>query len=411
MADQQEVRVGARPEEETRELFPEESEEGAHRERARSYFRQRPRAKWVLLLIVLVLAGIGFYLWRYYTVRESTDDAQIDGHLIPVSARISGKVTEVNFDINQLIQKGQVLVRLDPSDYQVALERARADLADATHTAQAANAGIPIVSTNTESSIAEAQANLAAAQKEVSAAEARVREAQANHTRAAQDLKRFQELVAKDEISRQQYDNAVTAEQAARAAVEVAQASVAAAQSHVAQAQAQVQAASTAPQQVAVTRSRAGAASAQVQMDQAAVKQAELNLQYTTISSPVTGVANNRNVEPGQYVQPGQPLVAITDLEDLWVTANFKETQLKDMRLGQPATVHVDAYNQDFRGHVDSIGGATGARMSLLPPENATGNFVKVVQRIPVKIVLDQGQDVKNLRPGMSVEATVMTNR
>ncbi len=411
MADQQELRVGTRPEEETRELFPEESEEGARRERARSYFRQRPRAKWVLLLVALVLGAIGFFLWRYYAVRESTDDAQIDGHIIPVSARISGKVTAVNFDINQLIQKGQVLVRLDPADYQVALDRARADLADAIHTAQAAHVGIPIVSTSTESSLAEAQANLAAAQKEVAAAEARVREAQANHTRAAQDLKRFQELVTKDEISRQQYDNAVTAELAARAAVEVAQASVASAQSHVAQAQAQVQAASTAPQQVAVTRSRAGAASAQVEKDQAAVKQAELNLEYTTISAPVTGVANNRNVEPGQYVQPGQPLVAITDLEELWVTANFKETQLKDMRLGQPASVHVDAYNQDFRGHVDSIGGATGARMSLLPPENATGNFVKVVQRIPVKIVLDQAQDVKNLRPGMSVEATVMTNR
>ena len=408
---QDESQVITQPEEEVRELFPEESEEASKRARGRTYFRLHPQAKWVILAVIITVVVGGFELWRYNAVRETTDDAQIDGHIIPLSARVSGRVTAVNFDENQLVEKGQVLVQLDPTDYQVALDRARAELADAVNTASAAHAGVPIMSTSTSSNLAAAQANLAAAHKEVTAAEARVREAQANYTKAAQDLQRFKELVAKDEVSRQQYDTALAAEQAAKATVDAAQAATATAQSHVVQAEAQVRSASTAPQQVEVTRSQAGAASAQVAKDEAAVKQAELNLQYTTIMSPVTGVASKRNVEPSQWVQPGQPLVAITDLDDLWVTVNFKETQLKNMRVGQSATVHVDAYGQDFRGHVDSIGGATGSRLSLLPPENATGNFVKVVQRVPVKIVFEKGQDVRQLRPGMSVEATVITKQ
>jgi len=392
---------------EAREPFPEETEEPSARRRARSYFQQHPGAKWVLLLLLAAIVVGGILIWRYYAARESTDDAQVDAHIAQVSARVSGTVIAVNVDENQQVKAGQVLVQLDPKDYQVALAQAKANLADALAGHRAAQTAIPITHTNTTSALEVAHANLAAAQKEVAAAEARLREAEANYTKAAQDLERFRQLVAKDEVSRQQYDTAVAVEQAARATVDAARAAVATAQSHVAQAAAQVRAAGTAPQQVQVTQAQAGAAGANVQKYEAAVEQAQLNLEYTTIRAPVNGIISKRNVEPGQVVQPGQPLFSVVNLDDIWVTANYKETQLENMRVGQKATIHVDAYNRDYKGHVDSVGGATGARSSLLPPENATGNFVKVVQRVPVKIVFEPGQDVIALRPGMSVLTTV----
>lgn len=406
MADR-EVELNHAPVEEAREPFPEEEEPSARR-RARSYFQQHPGAKWVLLILVIAVAVVALLIWRYYAARESTDDAQVDAHIAPVSARVSGTVVAVNVDDNQVVKTGQVLVQLDPKDYQVALERAQADLADALAGHRAARTAVPIAHTSTTSALETARANLNAAQKEVNAAQARLREAEANHTKAAQDLERFRQLVAKDEVSRQQYDTAVAVEQAARATVDAAQAAVASAQSHVAQAEAQVRSAQTAPQQVAVTQAQAGAAGANVQKYQAAVAQAELNLQYTTIRAPVNGVVSKRNVEPGQVVQPGQPLMSIVNLDDIWLTANYKETQLENMKVGQRATIHVDAFNRDFKGHVDSIGGGTGARFSLLPPENATGNYVKVVQRVPVKIVFEPNQDLSGLRPGMSAVTTVM---
>jgi membrane fusion protein (multidrug efflux system) len=394
------------PPEMGREPWPEEEPPARG---ARSYVRGHPRAKWILLLVVPVLIAVAIFVWHYYSIRETTDDAQIDGHIVQVSARVGGTVTTVYVNDNQYVEAGQVLVQLDPRDYELAVERARAELGDAEAAAAAARTGVPIASTTTTSEIAVARANVAAAQREVDAAEARAREAEASHTKSANDLKRAQQLVARDEISQQQYDAAVTAEAATRAALEAAHASVATARSHVAQAEAQLKSAETAPQQVSVTRSRAGAAEANVRTKQAALQQAELNLQYTTVRAPFAGVISKRTVEPGQVVQAGQPLVAVVNLEDIWVTANFKETQLHRMHPGQKATIHVDAYNRDYHGHVDSIGGATGARFSLLPPENATGNYVKVVQRIPVKIVFEKGQDPSHLlRPGMSVEPTVM---
>jgi membrane fusion protein (multidrug efflux system) len=379
-------------------------------QRARSYFRENRPGKWLLglLLVAAVAASLG--LWRYYAVRESTDNAQIDGHIVPVSARVGGTVIAVNVDDNQYVEAGAVLAQLDPKDYQVALQRAQAELADAQAAAQAARTGVPIVTTSTSSGLSTARANLAASQREVEAARARAREAEAHHRKAASDLKRMEQLIARDEISRQQYDAAVSAEAAARAAVDAAHAMIATAESHVAQAQAQVENALTAPQQVQVTRARAAAAQAAAQKSKAALEQAQLNLQYTTVRAPFAGIVSKRSVEPGQVVQPGQPLISVVNLDDLWVTANFKETQLKNMRPGQPAKIHVDAYGTDYTGHVDSIGGATGARFSLLPPENATGNYVKVVQRVPVKIVFGQGQDPqRKLRPGLSVVPTVKT--
>ena len=397
------------PAEQPRELWPEEAEDAASRNKAKSYFRQHPAAKWVVLIFVLVLIGAGIWVWRYYSARESTDDAQVDAHIAPVSARVSGTVIKVLVENNMKVKAGDMLVQLDPKDYQVALDKAKADLADAQAAAQAARTSVPITSTSTRSGVDIAHATVAAAQKQVAAANARLAEAEANHTRAAQDLDRMRELVSKQEVSRQQYDTAVAAEKAARATVDAASASVASAESQVTQAEAQLKQAQTAPQQIAVTQARAGAAEASVGRAQANLEQAQLNLGYTSLRAPVDGIVSKRNVEPGQVVQAGQPLLSLVDLDNVWVTANFKETQLKDMRVGQSATIHVDAYDHDLKGHVDSIGGGTGAVFSLLPPENATGNYVKVVQRVPVRVFFEPGQDVSKLRPGMSVVVTVLT--
>jgi membrane fusion protein (multidrug efflux system) len=393
-----------------REPFPEEVEDRGKGAKAKAYFHQHPVAKFALIIFLIIAAVTGFFLWRYNAARESTDDAQVDGHIYSVTARVSGTVTSVNFDENDQIKQGQVLAQLDPKDYQVALQRAQAERADATASARAASTGVPITSTTTSSGIETARANLNAAQKAVDAAQARAREAEANHNRTVQDLKRFEQLVQKEEISRQQYDAAVAGEQGSRATLDAARSQVASAESQVAQAQAQLRSALTAPQQIQVQQARAGAANANVQTREAAVAQAELNLSYTKIVSPVDGIAGRRNVQVGQVIQAGQPITSVVHVINVWVTANFKETQLKEMRPGQPATIHVDAYDRDLKGHVASIGGATGSRSSLLPPENATGNFVKVVQRVPVKIDLDPGQNSEHkLRPGMSTVVTVIT--
>jgi membrane fusion protein (multidrug efflux system) len=390
-----------------REPWPEEAPSRKHK--ARSFFRDHPNARWILPLLLIAIVAAGVYVWHYYSIRESTDDAQIDGHIVPVSSRVQGTVTSVTVDDNQFVQAGQVLVQLDPKDYEVALAKTEADLADAVAAARAASTGIPITSTTTTSQRSTAGANLAAAQREVDAANARLREAQANYNKVAQDLKRYEQLLAKDEISRQQYDAALAAEQGARASVQAAEAAVAVALSHVALAEAGVRAAETGPQQVAVTNAKAKAADAAVKRAQANVQQAELNLQYTTVKAPFAGIVSKRNAEPGQVVQVGQPLLSVVNLDDIYVTANFKETQLGHMKPGQPGKIHVDTYNHDYDGYVESIGGATGAKFSLLPPENATGNYVKVVQRIPVRLRFKGGQDPNHsLRPGMSVEPTVI---
>ncbi|HEV2115543.1 MAG TPA: HlyD family secretion protein [Terriglobales bacterium] len=410
MADQQATtKPPAESEPAPREPWPEEAGPPARAGRAQGYFRTHPRAKWVLLAILILIVIAGYSVWSYYASRESTDDAQIDAHIVPISARVGGTVEKVNVDDNQYVGAGTVLVQLDPTDYQVAVDRARAELQDAMATLRAAQTGVPLTHTTTSSTLSNAQASLRAAQEEVSASQARLREAQAEYKLAADDVQRFALLIKKDEIPQQRYDMAVTAEQQAAAAVDAARAAVANAQSHVAQAQAMVQGAETAPQQVAITRAKAGSAEANVARLKAVLQQAELNLQYTVIRAPVTGVVSKKTVEPGEVIQAGQPVLAVVNLEDVWVTANFKETQLKNMHPGQPAKVEVDAYGRTYKGHVDSIGGATGARFSLLPPENATGNYVKVVQRVPVKIVFEKGQDPHHLlRPGMSVVPTIL---
>ncbi|HEY6273451.1 MAG TPA: HlyD family secretion protein [Terriglobales bacterium] len=402
------AKMSREDEEETGEPGTEEGNP-SHRERAAGLYRQYPHARWILALVALAAVVGGILVWRYYAVRESTDDAQIDGHIYPISARVSGTVLRVNHDDNETVDTGTVLVELDPKDYQVAVDRARADLANAQASAFAARVGVPLTTTTSSNQLAAATAAVRAVDRGVQAAQARVQEAQANYTKATADLKRMEELVEKDEVSRQQYDAAVAAASSTKATLEGAEASVASTESQAVQARAQADAAHTVPEQIGMTRARAGAAAADVQKYQAALEQAELNLKYTKIVAPVTGILSKRNVEPGQVIQAGQPLFSIVDLDNLWVTANFKETQLKEMHPAQKASIRVDAYGHTFSGYVESISGATGARFSVLPPENATGNYVKVVQRLPVRIRFDKGQDPGHqLRPGMSVEPTVM---
>ncbi|PYQ82908.1 MAG: HlyD family secretion protein [Acidobacteria bacterium] len=396
------------------------------------------RARLLIAVVIVLLIGAGVWYWLTRG-RESTDDAQIDSHVTQVSARVAGTLVKVAVDDNQTVDAGAMLVELDPRDYQVAVDRARAELADAEAAAQAAQTNVPITSTTASSNIltarggvAQAQSGIVAAEHEVAAARARLtaaqaklREAEANATKATRDVERLRGLLAKDEVSQQQFDAAVAAADAQRAAadssgsqVAEAEAGVPAAQSKLMQARAaeqqahaELQSAQTAPQQVLATKARASAAEAHVQQARANLAQAELNLQYATVKAPIRGVVSRKGINAGQVVQAGQPLLAIVDVDHVWVTANFKETQLRNMRAGQNATVDVDAYGgREYKGRVDSIAGATGARFSLLPPENATGNFVKVVQRVPVKIALDPGQDPEHLlRPGMSVTPTVFT--
>jgi membrane fusion protein (multidrug efflux system) len=388
---------------------------------ARSRFRRNPATRWLIIGAVLVLLIGGFFAWRYFSSYENTDDAQVDGHLMPLSTRISGYVLKVNVDDNQYVKAGSVLAEIDPRDYEVAAEQARANLADAE--AQAASLGInvPITSISTtsqtsasEADVENAKAGVAGAQQQYDAAKAQLAQAEANDVKAQDDLVRYKQLVEKLEVSQQQYDQALAAARASTATVASAAASASAAEQQIHQAKARVlqaeanwRASQTGPQQVAVSQARARSAIASVAQKQAALDQAELNLQYTKLMAPVDGVVM-KNAEIGMNVQPGQQLFTIVPLNEVWFTANFKETQLKYMRPGQAAKVHVDANGRDYKGHVDSIAGSSGARTSLLPPENATGNYVKVVQRVPVKIVLDQGENNDHyLRLGMSVEPKV----
>lgn len=388
----------------------------------RQFQSRNPRFRMFLIIGIVVLLVVGFFLWRYFASYESTDDAQIDGHLNPVSARVSGHIEKLLVDDNQYVQAGAPLVQIDARDYQVLVARAKADYDNAVAAAKAAGVNVPITSTSTSgqlaaaaAEVASAEAMLLAARQQAEAANAQLAQADANNVKAQNDLARYKQLISKQEISQQQFDQASTAAQAASAAVDAARAGLAAAQhqvkaaqSRLVQAQANARIAQTGPQQVAVIRSHAESAAALVEQKKAELDAAQLNLQYTTVVSPVSGFVTNRTVEVGQNVQPGQELMRIINLDNIWVTANFKETQLRKMRVGQTVTISVDTTGKDYKGHLQSIAGASGAITSLLPPENATGNYVKVVQRIPVKITFDPGETKEHvLRPGMSVEPKV----
>jgi len=383
---------------------------------------QNPGFRIAVLIALVVLLAVGFFVYRYFTSYESTDDAQVDGHINSISARISGHVIKLNVEDNQYVQAGTVLVEIDPADYQVAYDRAKADYADAQAAAVAAGVSVPITDVNTssqvsasEADVASARAGIQAAQQQLEAAKAQLVEAQANDVKAQNDLGRYKQLVDKQEISQQQYDQAVASAKASTAAVEAARATadvadqqVTQAKGRLVQAEANFRQANTAPKQMQISKAKADSALAEAQRAKANLDQAELNLKYTKVVAPVNGIVSNRTVEVGQNVAPGQELMKVINLDDIWITANFKETQLRDMRPGQRVTIEVDANGRRYNGRVDSIAGASGARFSLLPPENATGNYVKVVQRVPVKIVLDPGaNNDHSLRPGLSVTPKV----
>jgi len=408
--------VESKPEQRSGQAQPPSDSEARYQRRAE--LLGSPRAKLGVLLAVALLLAAGVVLWRYFGSYESTDDAQIDGHINAVSARVSGHVAKLNVEDNQYVESGAVLVEVDPTDYEVAVARARAEYADAQAQAAAAGINVPMTSVSTSSQVAgseagvsNAKAGIAAARQQFAAVQAQVVEAEANNARVQADLARYKQLIDKQEISQQQYDQAVAAAKggaaglgAVRAAADAAAAQVEQAQGRLLQADAELRTAQTAPQMMRAMRSRALSAQANADRKKADLQQAELNLQYTKIVAPVNGIVSNRTVEVGQNLQTGQEMMKIIPLEDLWVTANFKETQLKNLKAGQAAEIVVDASGKTYKAHVDSIAGASGARFSLLPPENATGNYVKVVQRIPVKIVFEPGETrAHDLRPGMSV--------
>jgi len=374
----------------------------------------------VVVVLVLVAAG----LWWRSTFTENTDDAQVNGHLIQVSSRIAGQVLKVDVEENQVVKAGDTIAELDPSDYKVAVENAEAALASAEANAAAANVNVPITTVNTGSNLTSADANVTGsqagveqAQKQLESAHARVQQAQANSTKAQADLERYKPLVEKDVISKQQFDAAVAAADASRAALvdatageQAAADGIRVAREREAQAQAGLKFAQTGPQQVAAQSARARQALAQAAQAQAQLDMAMLNLSYTKIVAPMAGIITRKSVEINQNVAAGQNLLTLVSLEGLWVTANFKETQLQHMAAGQPVEIEVDATGKTYHGKVTQIGGATGSVLSLFPPENATGNYVKVVQRVPVRVDFTDlaGEDPSHLlRPGLSVEPKV----
>jgi membrane fusion protein, multidrug efflux system len=387
--------------------------------------------------IAIVVAALALFLYFYN--RESTDDAQVDGHITQIASKIYGRVSEVLVLDNQSVKSGQILVKLDPADYQAAVDQAKAALAIAENDARSAGVDVPRTSETVQSGNSSADAQLAGAQADLmraqstyeqsqtadlSFAEANVAKSRANAELAKADLARYFPLMQKGEISQQQYDAAKANADAsasllaadeqrlaqAKQNIEITRAQLEAAKARVDSAKAGVVSAHANQRSIAMRSADAQSKLASVDRARAALAAAELNLSYCNIVAPVDGVATHKSVEPGQIVQQGQGLLVVVPLQDVWVTANFKETQLRHMRPGQKAEIEVDTYGKTFPGHVDSIAGATGAVLSLLPPENATGNYVKVVQRIPVKIVLDPiPPSVAILRPGMNVEATVIT--
>lgn len=401
--------------------------------------RPKSKARVIVPFILLVLVAGGVWAYFHYRNRESTDDAQVDAHITLIAPRVPGNVLEVLVKDNQEVKAGDLLVRLDPRDYQVKVAQAKAAVTLAQSQLHAAQTVVPLTSETTQSGTSSASAQLQdamagleqarieaqqAASSGVAEAEANVRSKQASDARAQADLARMKPLLDKAEISRLQYDSYVAAAQVAESELRAAEqklvsarqdadmkrAAVNSAASRVAAAQAGVESSQANRKQVDVRRAEAGSSSSQVEVAMANLAAAELQLSYTNIVAPVEGRVTRKSVEPGQTVAAGQSLMTLIPMRDVWVTANYKETQLASVHPGQRAEIDVDMYGTKVDGHVDSIASATGSRLSMLPPENATGNFVKVVQRIPVKILVDNPHGLI-LRPGMNVNATIFTDK
>jgi membrane fusion protein (multidrug efflux system) len=394
-------------------------------------FRRLLIAGAAILFVGLLAMG------AFYGGSVSTEDAQVDGHIAPIASKVYGNVIQVLVDDNQHVKAGQVLVRIDRRDYQVKVDQARAALALAEAQAKAAQVSVPLTAGMTASETSGSQAKVSAAAADFERAQAAYEQAagpdlasaqasidakKAQFEKANSDLERMKPLLSKAEISQQEFDSYSSAARVAESELKAAQENQSAkekerdirkaitlsAQAQLQRAQAELSGSRASEQQVPIRNAEAASAQASVDKAKADLEAAELQLSYTTITAPVDGVITRKSVETGQVIQAGQQLIVLIPLDHVWVTANFKETQLKNVHSGQEAEIKVDMYGHEFHGHVDSIAGATGARTSLLPPENATGNFVKVVQRIPVKILVDANRDFI-LRPGMNVEAKIIT--
>jgi membrane fusion protein (multidrug efflux system) len=402
--------------------------------------RKRP------LKLILAAAGVGaiaagafgFNWWQYASTHQETDDATVTGHIHQISARVPGTVQQVLVNDNQLVKAGQPLAKLDPRDYQVKLQQAQADLASAQQKANTAQVNISLSAKNAEAAttqsqgdigkaqaaIAQARAQVAEAQAGVPQAQAQLAESQANLQKTEADYQRYSRLFSEGAVSAQQRDTALQAYKVAQAQARAGEEGVRQAQAKVAQSQQAVetaqsnltssqgglQAAAAKGIQTEVSRSDFGTARTAIAQAQVALHNAQLQLSYTTIAAPTSGRIGRKTVEVGQQVQAGTPLMALVDNE-YWVTANFKETQLERMRPGQPVEIKLDSFpHKKFTGRVDSLSPASGAQFALLPPDNATGNFTKVVQRIPVKVVLD-ADSIRGyeslITPGMSAVVTV----
>ncbi len=383
----------------------------------------RGRAFTIFFLVLLIAGGVGIYVWLQSRQFESTDDAEVEVHLNSVSSRVDGSITGVYVDNNQIVRAGDPLVDLDPRDFQVAIDQTRAQLAQARSQVSALRPNVPITEvesstniTGAEADVANADAVVGVAERDRESAAARLAEAQANATKARSDLARYTLLINKEEVSQQEFDQVAATAKAQDATVDANRAAVQAAARTVEQRQAQLAQAksrlsqyrNTAPAQLAIRQANVASQQANQQTAQTLVEQAELKLSYTKITAPAAGIILKRSAEVGERIAAGQQLLMIAQIADIWVTADFKETQLHNIHPGQSARIHVDALRQDFEGYVENIGGSTGAISSILPPENATGNYVKVVQRIPVRLRFKPNQNgLDRLRPGMSVEPAV----
>ncbi len=374
----------------------------------------------VLSMTAVIIAGSWWLLTRG---QESTDDAQVEGRLLNVSARVAGQVLRIHVEDNQRVEAGEVLVELDPADFTAKVEVARANLAAAEAAAAGARSALALTQKTAPATLQQARGGLTAASSSLTSAEATIEQARADIAAAESkrqlatlNLTRARSLVADHALPQQQmderqttFDSAVADERLARARLASAEAARAGSGGGIVLARGRLDAAATANEQVASAKAALALADARVQQAQAALKLAELDLSYTTVRAPRRGVISRRSVEAGQWVSPERPLAAVVPLDDVWIVANFKEDQLADMKRGQPAEVRFDTFGRrTFAGHVESFAGGTGARFALLPPDNATGNFVKVVQRVPVLIRLDDTSQVE-LRPGMSADVTVKT--
>lgn len=392
-------------------------------QRVGAWIKGHPFYSLLILLgfIVLVIAVI--LLFIYLGKYVETDDAFVEGHTDPISSRINGFVTGVYVENTYRVKKGQLLLQLDQRDYQVAKEQAAAQLGQAKANVAAQQPNVPITATTQATQVVSEQQDVASAEANVTGTESRygaalsdLREAEANEANAAREEERYKQLVLKEEVSREMYDQRATQERAQAAVVTSRRQTAEADSKQVTQAVAQLkqaqaslkQAQTNLPRQLAMQRATLAERQAAEKQALANTDQAELNLQYTRIYAPEDGIIGDKSVQLNSQVTAGQEMFALTQTNDIWVTANFKETEITNMHPGQTVVIHVDALKQDFQGYVEALPGGSGAVYSLLPPENATGNYVKVVQRLPVRIRFKTGQPgTERLAPGMSVEPKV----